>query len=231
MSKLEIFVLGLRISNFAILGFKISIFTKTQIFTKSPNFTKITKFYPKKFLISQILWVLGERIQMCSQIWKAFLQRRKVTEYLRQWRLDSDRATFHSHFSAREFGRSQDIFFKILAMRANFGDFGDFDIDFKIWKKRTQRHIGTNFGKFSSKFWITKFDKPPWRNFDFLSNFRVITLNFKFWILGLRIQILGFGQISSYHQICQFRQQNFLQICSKFIKKSNFCCPNSNFVY
>ena len=39
------FSLGLRISNF----------------TKSPKskFSKITKFYPKKFLISQILWVLG----------------------------------------------------------------------------------------------------------------------------------------------------------------------------
>ena len=53
VSKLEIFVLGLRISNFEILGFKISNFTKIQIFTKSPNFIK------KILNITNFLWVLG----------------------------------------------------------------------------------------------------------------------------------------------------------------------------
>ena len=55
VSKLEIFVLGLRISNIEILGFKISEF---QI---SPNskFYKNRQILSKKFLISQILWVLG----------------------------------------------------------------------------------------------------------------------------------------------------------------------------
>ena len=59
MSKLEIFVLGLRISNFEILGLRISNFTKTQIFTKITKFYKNHQILSKKFLISQILWVLG----------------------------------------------------------------------------------------------------------------------------------------------------------------------------
>ena len=47
-------ILGLRISNFEVLGFKIfSIFTK--IFQISQNHQILSK----KFLISQILWVLG----------------------------------------------------------------------------------------------------------------------------------------------------------------------------
>ena len=51
MSKLEIFVLGLRISNFEILGFKISNFTN---FTKI-KFSQNRQILSKKFLISQII--------------------------------------------------------------------------------------------------------------------------------------------------------------------------------
>ena len=53
MSKLEIFVLGLRIPNFEILGLRISNFTKIQILQKSPNFIKtilnITNFVGSRF--------------------------------------------------------------------------------------------------------------------------------------------------------------------------------------
>ena len=46
--------------------------------------------------------------------------------------------------------------FKILVIWANFGEFGDFGIDFKILKKVCDAllpHIGTNFGK----FWLSNF--------------------------------------------------------------------------
>ena len=48
------------------------------------------------------------------------------------------------------------IFFKILVMRANFGDFGILVSTSKFWKKFVTRlfaHIGTNFGK----FWLSNF--------------------------------------------------------------------------
>ena len=68
------------------------------------------------------------------------------------------------------------IFFKILVMRANFGDFGDFDIDFKILKKSCNTCdpiLGQILENFDFRILVKSqsYDKPPWRNFDFLSNF------------------------------------------------------------
>ena len=71
------------------------------------------------------------------------------------------------------------IFFKILVMRANFGDFGDFDIDFKILKK-VCKDCSPIFWpileNFDFRIWVKSqsYDKPPWRNFDFLSNFEIL---------------------------------------------------------
>ena len=60
--------------------------------------------------------------------------------------------------------------------RANFGDFGDFDIDFKILKKSCDACypiLGQIFQNFDFRILVESqsYDKPPWRNFDFLSNF------------------------------------------------------------
>ena len=68
------------------------------------------------------------------------------------------------------------IFFKILVMRANFGDFGDFDIDFKILKKSRNACspiLGQIFQNFDHRILVESqsYDKPPWWNFDFWSNF------------------------------------------------------------
>ena len=56
-AKLEIFVLGLRISNFEILGFKISNFTN---FTKIQILQNVGENFIKKILISQILCPLAQ---------------------------------------------------------------------------------------------------------------------------------------------------------------------------
>ena len=61
-------------------------------------------------------------------------------------------------------------------MRANFGDFGDFDIDFKILEKSCHGCdpiLGQIFENFDFRIWVKSqsYDKPPWRNFDFWSNF------------------------------------------------------------
>ena len=68
------------------------------------------------------------------------------------------------------------IFFKILVIWANFGDFGDFDIDFKILKKSCKNCspiLGQILENFDFRILVESqsYDKPPWRNFDFLSNF------------------------------------------------------------
>ena len=61
-------------------------------------------------------------------------------------------------------------------MRANFGDFGDFDIDFKILKKSCDGCypiLGQILENFELRILVKSqsYDKPPWRNFDFWSNF------------------------------------------------------------
>ena len=59
---------------------------------------------------------------------------------------------------------------------ANFGDFGDFDIDFKILKKSC-KNCDPILGQILEKIYFRilvksqSYDKPPWRNFDFWSNF------------------------------------------------------------
>ena len=68
------------------------------------------------------------------------------------------------------------IFFKILVMRANFGDFSDFDIDFKILKKSCDARspmLGQILENFDFRILVESqsYDKPPWRNFHCLSNF------------------------------------------------------------
>ena len=68
------------------------------------------------------------------------------------------------------------IFFKILVLRANFGEFGDFDIDFKILKKVCHGCypiLGQILENFDFRILVKSqsYNKPPWRNFDFWSNF------------------------------------------------------------
>ena len=87
-----------------------------------------------KFSILQILWVLGQFA--VAPIW---IISSPISKYFTNYFL------FNFKFALKR------IFFKILVMRANFGDFGDFGIDFKILKKVCDAlfaHIGTNFGKF-----------------------------------------------------------------------------------
>ena len=70
------------------------------------------------------------------------------------------------------------IFFKILVMRANFGEFRKFwsISTSKFWKKSCDGctpilgPISYNFD-FRILSRSQSYDKPPWRNFDFLSNF------------------------------------------------------------
>ena len=74
------------------------------------------------------------------------------------------------------FNEVKRIFFKILVIWANFGDFGDFDIDFKILKKSCKTCypiLGPILENFDHRILVKSqsYDKPPWRNFDFLSNF------------------------------------------------------------
>ena len=61
-------------------------------------------------------------------------------------------------------------------MRANFGQFGDFDIDFKNLEKSCDACapvLGPILENFDFKILVRSqsYNKPPWRNFDFLSNF------------------------------------------------------------
>ena len=64
-------------------------------------------------------------------------------------------------------------------MRANFGDFGDFDIDFKILKKSCDGCYPI-LGQILENFVLAilviskSYNKPPWRNFDFLSKFEIL---------------------------------------------------------
>ena len=61
-------------------------------------------------------------------------------------------------------------------MRANFDEFWDFGIDFKILKKVCHvvtPILGQILENFDFRILVKSqsYDKPPWRNFDFLSNF------------------------------------------------------------
>ena len=119
------------------------------------------------------------------------------------------------------------IFFKILVMRANFGDFGILLSTSKFWK-----NLVRIVRPYWDKFWkILTFEF--WWNRKVMINHRggilIFGQNFveilKFWILGLRInQILWFRQILILGlRISNFRfRQNFHQICSILIKNWNF---------
>ena len=68
------------------------------------------------------------------------------------------------------------IFFKILVMRANFGDFGILVSTSKFWKKFVTNCypiLGQILENFDFRILVKSqsYDKPPWRNFDFWSNF------------------------------------------------------------
>ena len=62
-------------------------------------------------------------------------------------------------------------------MRANFGDFGDFCLyGLQILKKSCNARspiLGQILENFDFRILVKSqsYDKPPWRNFDFLSNF------------------------------------------------------------
>ena len=123
------------------------------------------------------------------------------------------------------------IFFKILVMRANFGDFGILVSTPKFWKK-----FVTRVRPYWDKFW------------------KILTIEF-WWnrkvMINHRGGILIFGQILSKLKILDFRVKDFkfcdfvkflilglrisnfrfsLIFSSKFIKKCNFCHQNPNFV-
>ena len=78
----------------------------------------------------------------------------------------------------------KNFLYKILVIWANFGDFGDFDIDFKILKKSCKDcspifwPILENFG---FRIWMKSqsYDKPPWRNLFFV----------KIWIFSWKSKI------------------------------------------
>ena len=61
-------------------------------------------------------------------------------------------------------------------MGANFGDFGILVSTSKFWKNSCHGCdpiLGQIFENFDFRIWVESqsYDKPPWRNFDFLSNF------------------------------------------------------------
>ena len=80
------------------------------------------------------------------------------------------------------------IFLKILVIWANFGDFGILISTSKFWKSLCHTcypilgQILENFD-FGILFRSQSYNKPPWRNFDFLSNFEFCK-NWKFEILN-----------------------------------------------
>ena len=69
---------------------------------------------------------------------------------------------------------------------ANFGEFWDFDIDFKILKKvcdACSPILGPILENFDFRILVKSqsYDKPPWRNFDFWSNFENFWQKSKIW--------------------------------------------------
>ena len=103
------------------------------------------------------------------------------------------------------------MFFKILVVRANFGDFGDFDIDFKILKKSCHvcdpilGQILENFD-FRILALSQSYNKPPLAEFWFFVKFwwnwkiwnlmkLAILVNFEIWILT------KFGNLASFTKI------------------------------
>ena len=142
MSKLEIFVLGLRISMFEILGLRISNFeilgilpisrnfAKFQIFTKSPNFHK------KILVISQILWVLGYRYRRRGRRnhWQKVSLSPLVTVDAGQW----------GHLLRKL------IILNINLVIKNFGEFGGFwfFVKFRIGRKLKIWNLGLTASKF-----------------------------------------------------------------------------------
>ena len=146
MSKLEIFVLGLRISNFEILGFKISNFTNLP----KSKFYKNHQILPQKFLISQILWVLGSGADCGKMIAAenirmdyALLQGQNAAEGVEEGENKVLRIFFGN------FGDGEPILW-------NFAKFGPYRLqNFEKVLSRVCAHIRTNFGK----FWISNFVK------------------------------------------------------------------------
>ena len=154
--------------------FKFHKFAKIQIFTKSPNFVK---------KILNITNFVGSRFAKSGGPF-ATKKRHKPNRVLR-------------------------IFFKILVMRANFGDLGILvSIDFKILKKVCHvcyPILGQILENFDFRILVKSqsYDKPPWRNFGFLSNFVEIEI-----ILDFRVKDFKF---------CDFRVKDF-----KFRDITNF---------
>ena len=134
----------------------------------TPKSLNLDKFWStkSKILISQILWVLGGQDHN---------SKKNITNC--NW----------SQEERARMMRFKHFLYKILVMRANFGDFGDFDIDFKILESRVTV--------------VT----PYWDNF-----FKILT--FEFWwnrkvMINHRGGILIFGQILSKLKILDFRDR------------------------
>ena len=82
----------------------------------------------------------------------------------------------------------------------NFDDFCDFDIDFKILEKSCHGCypiVGQIFQNFDFRIWVKSqsYDKPPWRNFDFLSNFEILAKIENLKSLTLKSKIFIFDKI------------------------------------
>ena len=192
------------------LGLRISNFTN---FTKSPKskFYKNHQILPQKFLISQILWVLGT-----SPMFRFSTFPSKIIKHI--FVLSNLTLTGYLNFtnfapgarSHRFFRFIEDvlrIFFKILVMRANFGDFGILISTSKFWKN------------------LVRIVTPYWDQF-----WKILTIEF-WWnrkvMINHRGGILIFGQILSKSKILDFRVKD-LKFCdfAKFwilgLRTSNF---------
>ena len=106
-------------------------------------------FKISKFLLFEIFSGPRAKFNLMWMPSPGFAQSRKFCPiWTRIWRISNLLPENHPKFLR--------IFFKILVMRANFGDFGILVSTSKFWKKfvtRCYAHIGTNFGK----FWLSNF--------------------------------------------------------------------------
>ena len=153
--------------NFSILIQKLTKIEDLRSLTLNHGFDEIAKFE-----------ILNPKIQGClsNNLSTGFRLERLATYFImahHEWHYGSFMTSLYVFRAGQRVLR---IFFKILVMRANFGDFGDFDIDFKILKKSCDGCypiLGQILEKFDFRI-LSKsqsYDKPPWRNFVFLSNF------------------------------------------------------------
>ena len=187
--------------NFIILIKMFQKFSEISILSKISKFSsKISKILVKNFKICQKFQNSRQKFQICQKFQPNFVKNFKILVQPQIAWCIAHRPEFPSlggklasglprkHkipmskiVSAYLVEKVLRIFFKILVMRANFGFwYRDNFVKFGLVTRVTPI-LGQIFQNFDHRILVKSpsYDKPPWRNFDFWSNFDEIeNLNF-----------------------------------------------------